>query len=61
MSSPRSTNGADAGGSSPPRAGDVRDTLADVSRAWALIGYVPTIDFREGLRRTLEATSTVGA
>jgi nucleoside-diphosphate-sugar epimerase len=37
------------------RAGDVRDTLADVSRARTLIGYAPAVDFREGLRRTLAA------
>jgi nucleoside-diphosphate-sugar epimerase len=39
----------------PPRRGDVRDTLADVSRARALLGYAPAVDFREGLRRTLAA------
>jgi nucleoside-diphosphate-sugar epimerase len=37
-----------------PRAGDVRDSQADVSRAKALTGYEPSVDLREGLERTLE-------
>ncbi len=37
-----------------PRAGDVRDSQADISRAKALIGYVPTVDLRDGLERTLQ-------
>jgi nucleoside-diphosphate-sugar epimerase len=37
------------------RAGDVRDSLADVSAAAALIGYRPLVDVREGLRRTIQA------
>ncbi|MGH7318062.1 MAG: SDR family oxidoreductase [Candidatus Rokuibacteriota bacterium] len=40
-----------------PRAGDVRNTLADVSRARQELGYVPIIDFTEGLRRTVAAFS----
>ena len=39
----------------PSRAGDVRDSLADVSAARALIGYEPQVDVREGLRRTIAA------
>ncbi len=35
------------------RAGDVRDSQADISRAKQLIGYVPLVDLREGLERTL--------
>jgi nucleoside-diphosphate-sugar epimerase len=35
------------------RAGDVRDSQADISRAKQLIGYVPVVDLREGLERTL--------
>ena len=38
----------------PERAGDVRHSLADISRAGKLLGYEPMIDLREGLRRTLE-------
>jgi UDP-glucose 4-epimerase len=39
----------------PPRAGDVRHSQADVSRARRDLGYEPTVSFAEGLRRTLEA------
>ncbi len=38
----------------PPRAGDVRHSLANIERATELLDYAPTIDLREGLRRTLE-------
>jgi nucleoside-diphosphate-sugar epimerase len=38
----------------PPRAGDIRDSLADIGRARQLLGYEPKVDFREGLRRTVE-------
>jgi nucleoside-diphosphate-sugar epimerase len=36
-----------------PRAGDIRDSLADICRAGELLGYAPHIDFEEGLRRTV--------
>jgi UDP-N-acetylglucosamine/UDP-N-acetyl-alpha-D-glucosaminouronate 4-epimerase len=39
----------------PTRAGDVRDSLADVAAARALVGYEPTVGIREGLRRTYES------
>ena len=35
------------------REGDVRDSLADISAAREALGYVPTISFDEGLRRTV--------
>jgi UDP-glucose 4-epimerase len=38
----------------PVRAGDVHDSLADIRLAGELLGYAPTVDFREGLRRTVE-------
>jgi UDP-glucose 4-epimerase len=38
----------------PARAGDIRDSLADITLAGELIGYRPIVDFREGLRRTVE-------
>jgi len=38
----------------PARAGDIRDSLADITLAEELIGYRPIVDFREGLRRTVE-------
>jgi nucleoside-diphosphate-sugar epimerase len=34
------------------RAGDVRDSLADISKAREFLGYNPTIEFREGLEKT---------
>jgi nucleoside-diphosphate-sugar epimerase len=37
------------------RAGDVRDSLADIGAAREIIGYEPTVRIREGLRRTVEA------
>lgn len=37
-----------------PRAGDVRDSQADISKASRLLGYSPIVTFEEGLRRTLE-------
>ena len=38
----------------PSRAGDIRDSLADIRLAGKLLGYSPIVDFREGLRRTVE-------
>lgn len=38
----------------PPRAGDIHDSLADIRLAKELLGYEPLVDFREGLRRTVE-------
>jgi nucleoside-diphosphate-sugar epimerase len=37
----------------PEREGDVRDSLADISAAQEAFGYVPTVGFKEGLRRTV--------
>jgi UDP-glucose 4-epimerase len=37
----------------PPRAGDVRDSLADITRAQELLGYHPAVSLAEGLRRTV--------
>jgi UDP-glucose 4-epimerase len=37
-----------------PRTGDVKHSLADISRAKAAFGYEPTVNFEEGLRRTVE-------
>jgi nucleoside-diphosphate-sugar epimerase len=44
----------------PPRTGDVRDSLADIRAARASIGFEPSIDVRQGLRRTFEALSRTG-
>lgn len=35
------------------RAGDVRDSLADISRAKDLIGYEPDVKIEEGLKKTI--------
>jgi UDP-glucose 4-epimerase len=37
----------------PPRAGDLRDSWADLSKSEALLGYRPEIDLETGLRRTV--------
>ncbi len=37
----------------PPRAGDVKHSLADISAAAKLLGYKPAVRFAEGLRRTI--------
>ena len=38
----------------PDRPGDIRDSLADISKANRLLGYQPQVRIREGLRKTLE-------
>jgi UDP-N-acetylglucosamine/UDP-N-acetyl-alpha-D-glucosaminouronate 4-epimerase len=43
------------------RAGDVRDSQADISKAKALLGYTPIVSFEEGLRHTLEWCRTESA
>ncbi|HEX5706455.1 MAG TPA: SDR family oxidoreductase [Pyrinomonadaceae bacterium] len=37
-----------------PRVGDVRHSLADITRARALLGYEPKVGLEEGLRLTLD-------
>jgi len=37
-----------------PRAGDVKHSLAEISRAREAMGYQPTVNFEDGLRRTVE-------
>jgi nucleoside-diphosphate-sugar epimerase len=44
-----------------PRAGDVRDSQADISKARALLGYAPIVGFEEGLRHTLDWCRTESA
>jgi UDP-glucose 4-epimerase len=38
----------------PPRVGDVRDSLADISAARKLLGYESAVDFDEGLRQSID-------
>ena len=44
-----------------PRAGDVRESLADISAAREILGYEPVIDFDEGLRRSIDYYDTIVA
>jgi UDP-glucose 4-epimerase len=39
----------------PAKPGDVRHSLADITKATRVLGYVPKIQIEEGLRRTVEA------
>jgi nucleoside-diphosphate-sugar epimerase len=38
----------------PPRAGDVKDSQADISKARRVLGYTPIVPFEQGLRNTVE-------
>ncbi|MBV8780174.1 MAG: NAD-dependent epimerase/dehydratase family protein, partial [Phycisphaerae bacterium] len=38
----------------PPRAGDIKHSLADLTRARAILGYEPIVDFKTGLKPTVE-------
>ena len=38
----------------PPRAGDVRDSQADITAAVRDLGHAPRFSFEEGMRRTLD-------
>ena len=38
----------------PPRAGDIRDSQADISLARKVLGYEPRVGFEDGLKRTWE-------
>jgi nucleoside-diphosphate-sugar epimerase len=43
------------------RAGDVKDSQADISKAKALLGYTPIVQLEDGLRHTLEWCRTSSA
>ena len=38
----------------PPRAGDIRDSNADISKARELLGYDPEFDFEKGIRLAID-------
>ena len=38
----------------PGRSGDIKHSLADISKAAAGFGYKPSVNFDEGLRRTVD-------
>jgi UDP-glucose 4-epimerase len=42
----------------PPRAGDVRDSLADIARARAELGYVPSVELTSGLQEYVKWART---
>jgi len=39
----------------PPRAGDLRDSWADLTKSQQVLGYAPEIALADGLRRTIES------
>jgi nucleoside-diphosphate-sugar epimerase len=45
----------------PGRRGDIRDSQADIGRARALLGYSTTVEFPEGLARTLAWARQAGS
>jgi nucleoside-diphosphate-sugar epimerase len=44
-----------------PRAGDVRDSQADITKAREILGYAPIVSFEDGLRHTVEWYRTISA
>ena len=38
----------------PERGGDIKHSLADISKAGSALGYKPKVNFEDGLRRTVE-------
>lgn len=38
----------------PPRPGDVRESLADITQARSVLGYEPQVDFETGLRQSID-------
>jgi UDP-glucose 4-epimerase len=40
-----------------PRTGDIKESVADIGRARADLGYVPAVDVDEGLKRLVEYVS----
>lgn len=38
----------------PPRPGDIRESMADITAARKWLGYEPQVDFAEGLRRSVD-------
>jgi len=43
----------------PPRVGDIRDSMADITLARSILKYEPQIEFREGLERSIEYYRTM--
>jgi UDP-glucose 4-epimerase len=38
----------------PPRSGDIRESLADITQARQCLGYEPSVGLEEGLAKTVE-------
>lgn len=45
----------------PPRPGDIRESMADITLARQFLGYEPQVSFEEGLRRSIEYYRTLAA
>lgn len=45
----------------PPRVGDIRDSLADITLARKLLGYEPEFSFEEGLRLSIDYYKALAA
>jgi len=45
----------------PPRVGDVKESLADITQARRCLGYEPQVSFEEGLRRTVDYYKALAA
>ena len=45
----------------PTRAGDVRDSQAEITKARTILGYEPMVSFEDGLKNTLDWYRTAGA
>ena len=43
----------------PPRTGDIRDSMADITQAVRELGYTPKVDLEEGLKRSIEYYKSV--
>jgi nucleoside-diphosphate-sugar epimerase len=38
----------------PTRPGDVKDSIADITKARRLLGYEPTVSLEQGLKSTID-------
>jgi len=45
----------------PPRVGDVRDSLADITKAQKILNYEPPVSFEDGLRRSIDYYQSIVA